>query len=91
MLGKVIKPCSRIVKFAFPKIVCAAALPDATEIYPQRCKSRIVKCCSCSKDDLVMHSAAAEWMRMKDQSNSLRRGHTRFFEDCLELTMIDGN
>src|SRR6185436_16088762 len=65
----------------------ACALPYAAKIYSQHKQTRFVECTRRAKYDLVVHSAAPEWVRMKHQRNSRARAVTRFLEDRLKLAV----
>src|SRR5262245_47608719 len=61
----------RVGAFAPPFIVFACAQPDAAKVDPQSFEAAFVQSLRRAKDDLVVHRAAVQRVRMQDQRDPL--------------------
>jgi hypothetical protein len=64
MRRQVVERVTNVIAFSTSFIVFTSALSNAPEIYPKDDEPGVVQRSSGTKDDFVVHRAAAEWMRM---------------------------
>src|SRR5262249_15442192 len=68
---KIVERDLRVTAFAAPFIELARALPDASKVEPQGLEAAFAQSLRRAKDDLVVHGAAVQRMRVQNQRDTL--------------------
>src|ERR1043165_5136126 len=88
LFGEIIERDANVLRFAAPFIMLAGALSDAAKVDAQGDEASVIQRARRAKDDLVVHRAAAQRMRVKHERHAAcGLARARLFQDGFEPTV----